>query len=538
MNNVLIIGNGKNYESWLKKPEHKFIVLKNEGEKELSAFAIQHKVDIFVLIAGDNFFQDVNLIEQLKKIEDLKDVPVIIIDDSPYPIPNNIKLAFQSGITDYVKKDVNELELVSRVQNQLKIYRRMSEITEENSVNRETLELMDKLILFMDRADNSFIIFDANGEIEWVNEGFNRLYGYSIDEFKRKFGRTIFEASKNSNIQGKVDKCISTKKSVNYVAECQTKNGEYKWIQTTFTPVVAPSGAIERYIAIETDITKLKETEEALNQKNEYMMALTNHLKSANMLLEQQQKEINAQNQAIEEERKKSEDLLLNILPFEVARQLKSKGEAKPKNFKLASVLFLDFSDFTNLTKELSPKDLVYILDSYFKRFDEVIDKHFIEKIKTIGDAYMCVGGVPLRNKSNPLNVVLAGLEMQHVVNQIVDETKTVEGREWKCRIGIHTGSVIAGVVGKKKYIYDIWGNTVNVAARMQQESEVGKVNISGETYDYISEYFDCEYRGKIAVKNAGKSDMYFAKRLKPKYSADEHGIYPNDVFNKILNSF
>lgn len=536
-NRILIIGNVEGYFELLSNSNEKCNLFTIGNVKHLSSFLAKQSVDLLLLIIEDNFFEEVSEIETVKLNEDYKDLSVIVVDKSPFPIPNNIKLAFQSGVSEYLDGKADEIELLSRIDNQLKSSKRLAEIVEENSVNRETLHLMDKLVLFMDRADNSFIIFNSNGEIEWVNDGFNRLYGYSIDEFKRKFGRTVFEASKNSEISSKVDKCIKTKKSINYVAECQTRSGEFKWIQTTFTPIVSPAGNIERYIAIETDITKLKETEEALNQKNEYMMALTNHLKSANTLLEEQQREINQQNKAIEEERKKSEDLLLNILPFEVARQLKSKGEAKPRNFKFTTVLFLDFVNFTSLTKELSPTDLVQNLDSYFTNFDDIVEKHFVEKIKTIGDAYMCVGGLPLRNRSNPFNVVLAGLEMQHLISELVDETKTDDGLQWQCRIGIHTGSVMAGVVGKKKYIYDIWGNTVNIAARMQQESEKGMVNISGETYEEVGDYFDCTYRGKIAMKNSAEADMYFVNRLKEEYASDERGFVPNETFLKMLNS-
>ena len=365
MNNpILIIGNGVDLKNSLTPGKYKLSHLKDTSF--LKEEVKKCNYDLLIVISGDNFFNDVNEIEKIKKKEKHKNLPVIIIDRSPFPIPNNLKLAFQSGATDYINNEINELELESRIDNQLRIYKRIAEVVEENSVNKETLELMDKLVLFMDRADNSFVIFDSDGEIEWVNEGFIRLYGFSIDEFKRKFGRTITEASKNSDIKSKVEKCIQTKKSVNYVAECQTRSGEYKWIQTTFTPIVSPSGSIERFIAIETDITKLKETEEALNQKNEYMIALTNHLKSANMLMEQQQREINVQNKELESERKKADDLLLNILPYEVARQLKSKGHAKPMNYKLTSVMFLDFADFTKIAAETGSKDLVYILDSYF----------------------------------------------------------------------------------------------------------------------------------------------------------------------------
>jgi PAS domain S-box-containing protein len=536
-NNILLTGNFSEYFDLLKESNKDYNVLSLDSVKEIESFISDKKIDLIFLIIEDNFFEDVSFIEKLKSIKQYKDIPVVIIDKAPFPISNNIQLAFQSGCTEYIKGDVDKVELLSRIDNQINTFRRLSEIKEENTVNKEVLKLMDKLVLFMDKADNSFIIFNDKCEIEWVNDGFIRLYGYTMAEFKEKFGQTIFEASQNIDIKDTVQKCINTKKSVHYISECQTSIGEFKWIQTTFTPILSSSDNIERFIAIETDITKIKETEEALNQRNEYMMALTNHLKSTNALLEKQQREINEQNKALEEEREKADELLLNILPFEVARQLKSKGKAKPKGFKLATVLFLDFVGFTKLTQKLSHIDLISILDSYFKEFDDIVEKHFVEKIKTIGDAYMCVGGLPLRNRSNPFNVVLAGLEMQHIVESMVEKTKIEEGQEWKCRIGIHTGPVIAGVVGKKKYIYDIWGNTVNIAARMQEEGESGMVNISGETYEKIKDYFDCTYRGRIAMKKADDADMYFVNRIKEEYSKDNKGFVPNEAFVKMLNS-
>lgn len=495
------------------------------------------EIDLIILVIKDNFIEDISEIEKIKKWEAFDDIPVVLVDNSPFTIPENIMLAFKSGIDDYIIDGKCNVELVARIDNQLRLSKNKRGISSENDTLKETLSLMDRLILFMDKADNSFVIFTVDGEIEWVNEGFTRLYGYSLEEYKLKFGRTIFEASRNSNIKSKVERCVDTKKTINYVAECQTKSGNFKWIQTTFTPIVAPSGNIERFIAIETDITKLKETEEALNQKNEYMLALTNHLKSANLLLEQQQKEINIQNAAIAEEREKSEKLLLNILPYEVARQLKSKGHAKPRNYKFTTILFLDFVNFTGLAQELPPKDLIQALDSYFGNFDTIVEPHFVEKIKTIGDAYLCAGGLPLSNKSNPFDVVVAALEIRNLVNRMKEETQTPKGRVWQCRIGIHTGSVIAGVVGKTKYLYDIWGNAVNIAARMQQQGDEGRINISEETYNQIKDYFDCEYKGRVALKNSTEMNMYYVNRLKAEYSSDDIGIIPNIEFSKMLNS-
>lgn len=537
MNSILLVGNCDVYVDLIKKSNKDYDVLTIDSINDILNFISNKSVSLIFLVTEDNFFEDVNNIEHLKKDKKYRDIPVIIVDKAPFPISNNIQLAFQSGCTDYLKGEIDDVELLSRIDKQINYYKHLSEIKEENLVNKEVLKLMDKLVLFMDKADNSFIIFNKKYEIEWVNDGFSRMYGYTVNEFKDKFGSTIFEASQNPDIEENVKKCIDTKKSVHYISECQTNIGKYKWIQTTFTPILSSTDEIERFIAIETDITKIKETEEALNQRNEYMLALTNHLKSTNALLEKQQREINQQNEALKEEREKSEELLLNILPFEVARQLKSKGKAKPKGFKLTTVLFLDFVGFTKLTQKLSHIDLISILDSYFKKFDDIVDKHYVEKIKTIGDAYMCVGGLPLRNRSNPFNVVLAGLEMQHVVENMAKEIKAEEGQEWRCRIGIHTGPVIAGVVGKKKYIYDIWGNTVNIAARMQEEGASGMVNVSGETYDKIKDYFDCTYRGRIAMKKADDADMYFVNRIKQEYSKDKKGFIPNEAFIKMLNS-
>jgi CheY-like chemotaxis protein len=279
-----------------------------------------------------------------------------------------------------------------------------------------------------------------------------------------------------------------------------------------------------------------KEKEELLNQKHEDMLTLTEYLENVNSKLEEQKKEISSQKFEIEAEQQKSEELLLNILPFEVARQLKSKGKARPRHYKMVSVLFTDFKGFSNLSKGLAPRDLIGILDSYFIKFDEIMQDNYLEKIKTIGDAYMCAGGLPLSNKSNPINAVLAGMEVQHYMNQLNDQKLLNNESAWELRLGIHTGEVIAGVVGKNKFAYDVWGTTVNIASRMEAAGEVGMVNISGTTYEYVKEYFDCVYRGKVEAKNIGMFDMYFVTGIKAELSVDGKGLAPNENFLKMLN--
>ncbi len=268
------------------------------------------------------------------------------------------------------------------------------------------------------------------------------------------------------------------------------------------------------------------------------MFKLINDIISQSDKLEIQSSELEKQKFEIEEARNKSEKLLLNILPYEIAEQLKYKGSVKAKNYRLASILFTDFVGFTRISESLTPQQIIKELSIYFGEFDQIIDNHFIEKIKTIGDAYMCVGGLPLRNKSNPIDTVLAALEMQQFMkNSNIERIKNNQ-TVWNLRIGIHTGRVVAGVIGKKKFAYDIWGDAVNTASRMESGGEPGKVNISDKTYQFIKDYFDCTYRGKIKVKNKGDIDMYFVNGLKEEYCKVNNNLLPNINFLKILSEY
>jgi len=226
-------------------------------------------------------------------------------------------------------------------------------------------------------------------------------------------------------------------------------------------------------------------------------------------------KYIRKTNKVIEGEKALSEKLLLNILPEETAKELKEKGSATPKHYEMVSVLFTDFKGFTKIAEKLTPQELVEELNQCFLEFDMIIDKHNLEKIKTIGDAYMCAGGVPVANDTNPSDVVMAGLEIKQYMENLKKKREANGEDYWELRIGIHTGSVIAGVVGKNKFAYDIWGDAVNTASRMESSGIPGKVNISGTTFDLIKNQFDCIHRGKIQAKNKGEIDMYIVEQVK-----------------------
>lgn len=218
-------------------------------------------------------------------------------------------------------------------------------------------------------------------------------------------------------------------------------------------------------------------------------------------------------NKIIEEERQRSDELLLNILPQPIAEELKESGKARARHFDEATVLFTDFKNFTRISELLSPEELVEELDKCFKAFDFIIGQYEdIEKIKTIGDAYMCASGLTER-RVMPNSIVKAALEMQLFLEEQKQERMRIGKPYFEARIGIHTGPVVAGVVGVKKFAYDIWGDTVNTASRVESNSAPGRVNISETTYNLVRYKFECEYRGKVEAKNKGQIDMYYVNR-------------------------
>ena len=215
---------------------------------------------------------------------------------------------------------------------------------------------------------------------------------------------------------------------------------------------------------------------------------------------------------AIQKEKDISEGLLLNILPAEVAEELKQKGYADAQHFDTATILFTDFKGFTQASEKLTPRELVEELNVCFKAFDDIITQRGIEKIKTIGDAYMCAGGLPDPKTSSPIAVVHAALEMQAFMEQRKMERDALGEPAFEMRLGIHTGPVVAGIVGVKKFQYDIWGDTVNTASRMESSGEVGHVNISESTYELVKDApeFFFKSRGKVQAKGKGEMEMFF----------------------------
>jgi class 3 adenylate cyclase len=283
------------------------------------------------------------------------------------------------------------------------------------------------------------------------------------------------------------------------------------------------TGKVYRYIKKPWDKDELKITiDNAVetvmlrrnNKKLIYELQVNNE--QLELKVQQRTREIERQKEIIETAKAQSDSLLLNILPDEIAEELKKFGKSYARKHNQVSVLFSDIKGFSFMAETLTPVKLVTQLDEVFGAFDNIIAKYDMEKIKTIGDAYMCACGLPLPDQENAIKAVKAGMDMQRFINEFGLANKIQNLPVFEVRIGIHTGPLVAGVVGLKKFAYDIWGDTVNLASRMEQHSEAGKVNISGETYQLIKDQFRCTYRGRIETKSKPDVEMYFVDEEMP----------------------
>ena len=248
------------------------------------------------------------------------------------------------------------------------------------------------------------------------------------------------------------------------------------------------------------------------------------------MELETIKQKLKAINQELELSKNEHLDLLQNIFPDKVAESLLAYGTVTPERFKSVTIMFTDFDGFSKVVPTLSPEELIRSLSFYFDKYDEFSEENNLIKIKTIGDSYMAVGGLPEVNNTHAIDSVLTALKMKKFMSQSQTE-KDESIPVFPLRIGIHTGPAVVGVIGKKRFAYDIWGDAVNLASRMEQSAYEEYINISESTYNEVKEYFVCENRGNIEVKNMGTVPMYNLKRIKPEYSEDEEGFVPNRMF-------
>lgn len=397
------------------------------------------------------------------------------------------KVYFKKNELEKAIKNLNEAYELSKSNNQqLSVVQSLEALGE---VYRKVD--LKKSIASYKEAEELAKNIEANDELRDVYKGLSVAYALDNDYKKAYLYKELYVAKKDSLFNLETDDKI---RGLQFDFDLEKKEDQI--------------GLLEK----ESEIQQLKQK----RQKSVILVSLLTILVVfiSAIGLYKRYKFVKATNFIIEQEKKRSENLLHNILPEETAVELKEKGKVEAKKFESVTVLFTDFKGFTYFAKDLSPEELVNSVDYYFSRFDEIMEKYGIEKIKTIGDAYMCAGGLPFPTSDHPFKVIMAAFE----IAQFIEDTKRNAGKNvttFDIRIGVNTGPIVAGVVGIHKFAYDIWGDTVNVASRMETLSDPGRINISENTYDIVKEVFDCKYRGEIEVKNRGMMKMYFVNGVK-----------------------
>jgi adenylate cyclase len=305
----------------------------------------------------------------------------------------------------------------------------------------------------------------------YVNPAFEKITGYSASEVLGSNCRFLQGKRTNRADVERLKTAIQEGKDYTVTLLNYRKEGQSFWNELTISPIYDVSGTLTHFIGIQTDVS------ERIRAKKELLL-----------------------------EKRRSESLLLNILPKPIVEQLKQVRGTLAQQFPEATILFADLVGFTNLSAQMRPLEVVVLLNQIFSAFDRLAEKHGVEKIKTIGDAYMAVGGVPIYRENHAEAIAEIALEMQESIAQL----QTVLNQPLQIRIGINTGSVVAGVIGIKKFIYDLWGDAVNVAARMESSGEPGKIQVSANTYQQLKEKYLFKKRGAIAVKGKGEMTTYW----------------------------
>jgi class 3 adenylate cyclase len=267
-----------------------------------------------------------------------------------------------------------------------------------------------------------------------------------------------------------------------------------------------------------------------MSQQNAELLKRISRLVKQNQDLIEQNEKLNKETERLQDELENLKEILSDLKKKGAVYEEKEHEAPKTLKFKMVTVLFANIHGFSKISDEMDAEALMDELDTVLFHFDSILKKYKIQKIKTIGDSYMAAGGIPIKNITNPVQVVLAALEMQHYLKEY-QENMDKEKRIWDIKMGIHTGPVTANIIGKKKVAYDIKGDTVNIATRMESAADVGKLLLSVMTNELVKEFFVCEYYGKLPVKYKGDLEMFTVKGLRPEFSVNGEGILPNDMF-------
>lgn len=380
------------------------------------------------------------------------------------------------------------------------------EITARKILQKKLESAGSEMSTLIENANAIIIATDSRDHITEWNKAASEITGYERHEaLMQKLHTLIIDnidpLQSTSSIQG----LLEGRSLSNFEIPVKAKDGRQLTFLINGAPKLNVTGQVIGVLIVGQDITELIS----------YRKSLEDKVEERTQELNDSYQEIKLQKKLVDEAHKKSDQLLLNILPGSVAAELKEKGHVIPRHYKLTSILFADMAGFAEMSTQLAPDVVIYELNYIFTGFDMILERHNMEKIKTIGDGYLAVGGLPVENETNATDAVSAALEIIYFTERVRRENQKSGRPAWEVRVGIHTGELVAGVIGKNKFVYDVWGSSVNTASRMEAAGHAGKINISQSTYELVNNEFECTFRGEVQVKSLGRVKMYFVNGRK-----------------------
>jgi adenylate cyclase len=422
-----------------------------------------------------------SICQQLKQSSS-RDIPIIFLSSLDDSI-DKVK-AFEAGAADYVTKPFQPQEVLARVRNQVNLYQQRQQLSHQNALLLEEVRERKQAEQALRAAETKYRsifenstagIFKTSGHGAYisVNPALARMYGYSSPE---EMMAIVTDIDCQVYVQAKRrDELTAYLKRYEKIQDAESevlrKDGSKIWISEDIWAVHDDSGQFLYYEGIVHDISERRQMETELRQQ-----------------------------------RQQADRLLINILPYQIAQRLKVGTRTIAESFDQVSVLFADLVDFTAASSEMKPRELVKMLNEIFSIFDQLAVSHSLEKIKTIGDAYMVAGGLPTARPDHNIAIARMALDMQ----QAIGHFQRPDGRPFQLRIGINTGPVVAGVIGRRKFAYDLWGDTVNVASRMEATGEPQRIQVTPELYESLKHHFIFEQRGFVIVKGRGQMLTYW----------------------------
>lgn len=459
------------------------VLLASDGNTAIEKVEEAHPdlVLLDVMMPGIDGFETCR---QLKAQESSKDIPVIFMTALSETV-DKVR-GFNVGAVDYLTKPIKEEELIARVTTHLTLRQLNLRLKEQNQAlqqeirkrqeKEEELRLSNQAIA---ASHNGIVICDATAPdmpITYVNPAFEEISGYKAQEIIGKNCRFLQGKDTDQSALQELREALRIGKSCTVILSNYRKDGTHFWNELSVSPIYNDEGILTHFVGIQMDITERKQAQEALRAQ-------------------QQQ----------------TEELLLNILPKPIAQQLKLNPSIIADSFDEVSVLFADLVGFTQFSAQRNAKELVELLNVIFSKFDQLAEQHGLEKIKTIGDAYMVVAGLPTARTDHAEAIAKMALDMQQAIVKVNAET----GTAFSIRIGINSGPVVAGVIGLKKFSYDLWGDTVNTASRMESQGIPGAIQVTAQTYERLRDKYLFEERGVIRVKGKGEMITYLLRGRK-----------------------